>query len=80
MDREKCPVLWPPRSPDLMLADMFLWGQLTYVNPLPNDEDIFKQRIIQAVEAISLEAVRRSYDYLKAQLEKCILHGGAVFE
>ena len=64
------------------LADMYLWGrlkQLMYANPLPNDEDILKQRIVRAVEAISLE-VRRSYDYLRTQLEKCALHGGAVFE
>lgn len=77
------PVLWPPRSPDLTLADMFLWGrlkQLTYANPLPNDVDVLKQRITEAVEAISLEEVRRSYDYLIVQLEKCVLHGGAVFE
>lgn len=77
------PVLWPPRSPDLTLADMYLWGrikQLVYANPLPNDEDILKQRIIQAVEAISLEEVRRSYGYLRAQLEKCVFHGGALFE
>lgn len=77
------PVLWPPRSPDLTLADMYLWGrlkQLTYANPLPNDENILKQRITQAIGAISLEEVRRSYDYLIAQLEKCVLQGGAVFE
>ncbi|MGH9701418.1 MAG: hypothetical protein ACRD52_18410 [Candidatus Acidiferrales bacterium] len=77
------PVLWPPRSPDITLADMFLWGrlkQLTYANALPNDKDILKQRIVQAVEAISLEEVRRSYDYLRAQLEKCVQCGGAVFE
>ena len=75
------PVLWPPRSSDLTLADMYLWGrlkQLTYANPLPNDENILKQRITQAIG--SLEEVRRSYDYLIAQLEKCVLQGGAVFK
>ncbi|KAJ4441337.1 hypothetical protein ANN_11192 [Periplaneta americana] len=35
-----CPVLWPPRSPDLTLAD-FVWGQmrnLVYATPVKSDD------------------------------------------
>jgi len=77
------PVLWPPRSPDLTLADMFLWGrlkQIVFATAVPNDIEVLKGRIIQAVQSISQEEIRNSFTYLRKQVEKCVEYGGGVFE
>lgn len=77
------PIVWPARSPDLTIADAFLWGrlkQLTYHQPIENNIDILKQRISESVQMISLEEIRRSYDHIRRQFEKCVEYGGGVFE
>lgn len=77
------PVLWPPRSPDLTISDAYLWGrlkQLVYSRPIENDEQLLKQRIVEAVQSISIEEIRRSFDHIRSQLEKCVQYGGGVFE
>ncbi|KAJ8947851.1 hypothetical protein NQ318_009997 [Aromia moschata] len=36
------PILWLPRSPDLIILDFYLWGrlkQIVYREPLENDEE-----------------------------------------
>lgn len=77
------PVLFPPRSPDLTLADSYLWGrvkQLTFAQPMANNVEILKLRIRQAVESLSIEEIQASFDHIRKQMEKCVEYGGAVFE
>lgn len=77
------PVLWPPRSPDLTLADSFLWGrikQLTFAQPMDSNVEILKLRIRRAVESLSVEEIQASFDHSRKQLEKCVEYGGGVFE
>lgn len=77
------PVMWPARSPDLTISDAYLWGrlkQLTFQQPIECNVDILKQRILQSVQMISLEEVRRSYDHIRRQFEQCVENGGGVFE
>ena len=62
---------------------MFLWGrlkQIVYATAVPNDIEVLKGRIIQAVQSISQEEIRNSFTYLRKQLEKCVKYGGGVFE
>ncbi|XP_066144607.1 uncharacterized protein [Euwallacea fornicatus] len=75
------PVLWPVRSPHLTISDTYLWGrlkQLTLQQPIDNNIDILKQRILESVQMISLEEIRRSYNHIKQQFEKCVEYGGDV--
>ncbi|KAL1509412.1 hypothetical protein ABEB36_004155 [Hypothenemus hampei] len=71
------------RSPDLTLMDMFLWGrvkQLTFSAPIPNDTEVLKNRIREAIGSITREEIARSFNHLKRQLEKCVANGGGVIE
>ncbi|PNF14515.1 hypothetical protein B7P43_G15641 [Cryptotermes secundus] len=46
---------WPPRSPDLMPCDFFLWGYIkdrVYVPPLPRTLVELRERIYAAVMTI----------------------------
>lgn len=77
------PYPWPPRCPDLTIMDFYLWGrlkQIVYSRPLDNNIDQLKQRIREAVQSISLEEVRRSYNEFLARLQICVDVGGGVFE
>lgn len=51
------PIEWPERSPDLNILDFFLWGRLktiVYEHRIPNDKEILKERIREAVNSIPL--------------------------
>ena len=55
------PVLWPPRSPDLTILDFYLWErlkQLVYKEDLPNNVQVLKNRIRDAVASLTLEEIR----------------------
>ena len=52
---QRCPLIWPPRSPGLSPSDFFLWGYLkerVFTNNLQTLEDL-KQNIRQEIDTIS---------------------------
>ncbi|KAJ8960841.1 hypothetical protein NQ318_020137 [Aromia moschata] len=58
------PILWPPRSPDLIILDFYLWGrlkQIVYRESLENDEQL-KTKIQNAVKSLSIEEIRNSFN------------------
>ncbi|KAJ8936750.1 hypothetical protein NQ318_016121, partial [Aromia moschata] len=60
---KKGPILWPPRSPDLTILDLYLWGrlkQIDYRELLENDEEQLKTRIQNAVKSLSIEEIRNN--------------------
>ncbi|KAJ8963136.1 hypothetical protein NQ318_018601 [Aromia moschata] len=69
-----CPILWPPRSPDLTILDFYLWGhlkQIVYREPLENDEEQLKTRIQNEVKSLSIEEIRNSFNEFRARIEIC---------
>ncbi|KAJ8947217.1 hypothetical protein NQ318_001503 [Aromia moschata] len=77
------PILWPPRSPDLTILDIYLWGrlkQIVYREPLENDEEQLKTRIQNAVKSLSIEEIRNSFNEFRAGIEIYAEKGGALFE
>lgn len=77
------PVLWPPRSPDLTIADFYLWGrlkQIVYANDLPPNVERLKEKIRDAVASLPLEEIRNSYRELRRRLELCVHEGGEWIE
>jgi len=73
------PVLWPPRSPDLTIADFYLWGrlkQIVYSKNLPPNVENLKEMIRDAVSSLTLNEIRRSYKELRRRLEVCAQRGG----
>lgn len=77
------PVLWPPRSPDLTLADFYLWGrlkQIVYANDIPPNMENLKERIRDAVASLTLEEIRKAYRKFRGRLELCVEKGGEWIE
>lgn len=77
------PVLWPPRSPDLTILDFYLWGrlkQLVYMDNVPNNVEVLKNRIRDAVASLTLEEIRNSYKELRLRVELCAERGGDLIE
>lgn len=77
------PVLWPPRSPDLTILDFYLWGrlkQIVYKEDLPNNIEVLKNRIRDAVVSLTIEEIRRSYKELRVRIELCAERGGGLIE
>ncbi|KAJ8963406.1 hypothetical protein NQ318_018885 [Aromia moschata] len=68
------PILWPPRSPDLTILDLYLWGrlrQIVYREPLENGEEQLRTRIQNAVKSLSIEEIRNSFNEIRARIEIC---------
>ena len=71
-------VPWPPRSPDLIAPDFFLWGHLkskVYSN-CPTDLHTLKENIREEIAKLSeetLQAVMRSF---LTRVHLCIEEGG----
>lgn len=77
------PILWPPRSPDLTILDFYLWGrlkQIVYREQLPNNVEILKNRIRDAVSSLTIEEIRKSYNELRLRVELCAERGGGLIE
>ena len=54
MDRERGPVVWPPRSPDLTPPDFFLWRHVksvVYINPVNTRQELI-ERIFTAFDQL----------------------------
>lgn len=74
---------WSPRSPDLSIMDFFVWGrikQIVYSQQLPNDIDILKNCIRDAINSITIEEVRAAFTAFRKRIEKCADKGGALIE
>lgn len=77
------PVLWPPRSPDLTIADFYLWGrlkQVVYAENLPNDAEVLKNRIRDAISALPIQEIQNSFEELRRRIELCSDQGGGLIE
>ncbi|GBM14755.1 hypothetical protein AVEN_72022-1 [Araneus ventricosus] len=78
------PVPWPPRSPDLLNLDYFLWGYLesiVYETPVDSDEDLVARISVAAASVRKIpgiyECVRQS---LHRRCQACITFDGRKFE
>lgn len=77
------PIFWPPRSPDLTIMDFYFWGrikQMVYSNRIPNDTEVLKNRIREAINSISLEEIRVTFNKFRRNVEKCAGIGGGLIE
>lgn len=77
------PILWPPRSPDLTIMDFYFWGrikQIVYLNRLPNDVEVLKNRITDAINSIPLEEIRAAFTAFRENIEECAIKGGELIE
>lgn len=76
------PIHWPARSPDLTLADIFLWGYLkqkVYIDK-PTTPDNMKERIRNACANIDSTMLLRTQQSFLPRLAKCIEVDGHHFE
>ncbi|KZC08948.1 hypothetical protein WN55_11411 [Dufourea novaeangliae] len=75
-------VSWPPRSPDIIPLDFFLWAALknAVYQEVPSTPENMKQRIIAACAIISSEKIRRVRDAAIRRLQLCIDTNGHHFE
>ena len=61
--------IWPPRSPDVTVCDLFLWGFMkdnVYIPPLPKTLSELRERINTAIKSVTqnmLERVWREWEY-----------------
>jgi hypothetical protein len=73
---------WPPRSPDLMPPDFFLWGVLkgcVYSNK-PRTSGALKEAIRRGVAAITDVTLPDDFPNLQTRLQKCFDTGGDHFQ
>jgi len=78
------PVAWPPRSPDLIPLDYYLWGHmktLVYETKFESRAAL-RDRIFAAAEHIRIhpDNVASATQSLLMRTEKCIANGGGYFE
>lgn len=64
---------WPPRSPDLTPCDFFLWGYLKdkVQRRHPQTADEIKEAIVDAIQTITPEMLRRTQHSIFKRLQKC---------
>ena len=66
--------LWPPRSPDLTLADFFLWGLfkgIVYKNT-PRTIEQLKDAIPQEIQAINFDTLGKVFQNLEKRIQVCL--------
>lgn len=82
--RFPAPYPWPPRSPDLTVADFFLWGYLKsklYTGQNYGSVDELKEAIQREMRAVPMEMVRRSIlEGYPARLRECVARMGGQVE
>ncbi|GFV70658.1 uncharacterized protein TNCV_3842371 [Trichonephila clavipes] len=74
---------WPPRSPDLIPCNFYLWGFIkdcVYVLPLPADLPDIRHKIEAAVAKITSDTPNKVWDELVYQLDVCRVTNGAHIE
>ncbi|GBM69886.1 hypothetical protein AVEN_154519-1 [Araneus ventricosus] len=73
---------WPPRSPDLIPMDFFLWGckkQQMYATPPPALKDL-QRRITDAGANVTSAMLHRVQREVQARVQMCIVSDGEKFE
>jgi len=74
---------WPPRSPDMISCDFFLWGYVkerVYVPPLPADLDEPTNRITAAVKSVIEDTLRLVWDEFSFRVDVVRTAGGGHME
>lgn len=74
---------WPPRSPDLSPLDYYLWGTLkarVYHAFIPRTIDDLKHKIIEEIDAISIDELQRSVNNLVIRCQLVVQQDGGLFE
>jgi len=74
---------WPPRSPDLIPCDFFLWGfvkEAVYVPSLPTTLDDLKNRITTAVKSVTQDILSSGVEriQLPSRCYRCGRRGGHI--
>ena len=73
----------PPRSPDAIPCDFFLWGygkDQVYVLPLPASIPELKVRIRAAIETITDDMLQTVWNELDYRVDVCRITKGAHIE
>ena len=73
-------IQWPPRSPDLIPCDFFLWGFVkdkVYVPPLPANLPELRDWIRETVAAVTPDMLINVWEELAYRLDVCRLTNGA---
>jgi len=82
--RYPAPYPWPPRSPDLTVADFFLWGYLKsklYTGCVYASLDDLKEAIRREMQAVPMEIIRRSIiEGYPNRLRECVNRNGRQVE
>ena len=66
--------IWPPRFPDLMPADFFLWGLLkgkVYKNT-PRTIEQLKDAIRQEIQAVNVDTLGKVFQNLQKRIQVCL--------
>jgi hypothetical protein len=74
---------WPPRSPDLAMCDLFLWGFIkdcVFVPPLPATLVDLRTRITAVVTVIDHDTLQRVWQELDYRLDVYRVMSGAYIE
>lgn len=77
------PVRWPARSPDLTPLDFYLWGYVKnegYEFDPPENRQVLEHRIINILENINRNTIRRVTRTVETKCQKCIEKNGRHFE
>jgi hypothetical protein len=71
---------WPPRSPNLSVCDLLLWGYLKsrVYTTRPRTLDELKQRIEEEIRGIPAEMLQRSMGNLNNRLENVYVDKDAI--
>ncbi|KAJ4442689.1 hypothetical protein ANN_04278 [Periplaneta americana] len=74
--------LWPPRSPDLITPNFFLWGYLkdrVYATR-PQTLDDMKHNITQEIQAIDNRVLQRVASNMERRVELCLMQDEGHFQ
>ena len=74
--------LWPPRSPDLTPADLFLWGLLKgkmYKN-IPRTIEQLKDATRQEIQAVNADTLGKVFQNLEKRIQVCLDVKGDQFQ
>jgi len=74
--------LWPPRSPDLMPPDYFLWGYMkgsVYQNKA-RTIDALKANITEEIQAVTADVLARISQNMAHQVQSCLDANGGHFQ
>ena len=67
----------------MTIANFYLWGrlkQVVYAENLPNDAEVLKNRIKDAISALPIQEIRNSFNELRRRIELCSDEGGGLIE